>query len=214
MIAVDNDVILKAATYGTADLFWRDAGLESLRVLGAARYVLFDVVAKRPPRKGEEPVRAELDRIFAAGTVLEPTNDELSLAAAIESAAQASALPLDAGESQLCAIVIRRGFDMLETGDKRAIRGFERLVSVLDGLTPITGRLRCLEQIVLHAVAKDEPLTAIAKAVCAEPEADKAFSICFECASGGGADRGSIEHGLRSYIAVLRDAAPRMLCPD
>jgi hypothetical protein len=214
LIAVDNDVLLKAATYGTADLLWRGVGVESRGALGAAKYVLSDVIAKRPPRKGVALVRAELDRILAAGAVLEPAEDELALAAAIESAAQAAALPLDAGESQLCAIVVRRGFDMLETGDKRAIRGFERLLSILGVLAPIKGRLRCLEQIVLHAVSEDEALSAIAEAVCAEPAADKTLSICFGCASGGVVDRGSIEQGLRSYITALREAAPRVLCPD
>jgi hypothetical protein len=213
VIAVDNDVLLKAATYDTADRFWMDCGLHGLGVLGAAKYVLPSVIAKRPPRKGIEPVLAALERILAGASVLEPEPEELALAASIESAAQAAAVPLDIGESQLCALVVRRGLEMLETGDKRAIQGFERVLDVLSAIAPIEGRLRCLEQIVLRAIAGDEALQVIAEAVCQEPDADKTLAICFGCASRLPVDRTLIEHNLRSYIDTLRQAAKRVLCP-
>jgi hypothetical protein len=213
VIAVDNDVLLKAATYDTADCFWLDGGLRGLGVLGAAKYVLPSVIAKRPPRKGAQPVLAALGRILAAASVLEPDQEELALAASVESAAQAAAVPLDVGESQLCAIVVRRGLEMLETGDKRAIQGFERVLDVLLEIAPIEGRLRCLEQIVLRAIADDDTLDVIARAVCQEPDADKTLVICFGCASRLPVDRALIEHGLRSYIETLRKTAKRVLCP-
>jgi hypothetical protein len=213
VIAVDNDVLLKAATYDTADRFWIDCGLDGLGVLGAAKYVLPSVIAKRPPRKGVEPVLAALEGILAAASVLEPEQEELALAASIESAAQLAAVPLDIGESQLCAIAIRRGLEMLETGDKRAIQGFERVLDVLSEIAPIEGRLRCLEQIVLRAIADDEALHLIAEAVCQEPDADKTLAICFGCASRLAVDRTLIEHNLRSYIDTLRKSANRVLYP-
>lgn len=214
MIAVDNDVLLKAATYDIAELFWIDCSPHDLGVLGAAKYVLPSVIARTLPQKGVEPVLAALERILAAASVLEPEQDELALAASIESAAQVAAVPLDVGESQLCAIVIHRGLEMLETGDKRAIRGFEQVLDVLAELAPIEGRLRCLEQIVLRAIADDGALHAIAEAVCGESGADKTLAICFRCASGQAVDRASIEQGLNSYIDALRDAAKRLLCPN
>jgi hypothetical protein len=213
VIAVDNDVLLKAATYDTADRFWMDGGLHGLGVLGAAKYVLPSVVAKRSPRKGAQPVLAALERILAAASALEPDQEELALAASIESAAQAAAVPLDVGESQLCAIVIRRGLEMLETGDKRAIQGFERVLDVLLEIARLEGRLRCLEQIVLTAIADDDTLHMIARAVCEEPDADKTLAICFGCASRLPVDRALIEHNLRSYIETLRKTAKRVLCP-
>ncbi len=213
MIAIDNDVLLKAATYDTADQFWAACGLNSLGVLGAAKYVLPNVIAKRPPQKGVEPVMAALERILAAASVLEPEQEELALAASIESAAQAAAVPLDTGESQLCAIVIRRGLDMLETGDKRAIQGFERLLDFLSEIVPIEERLRCLEQIVLIAISDDEALHQVAEAVCQEADADKTLAICFGCASRLPVERTLIEHNLRSYIGTLRKTAKRVLCP-
>jgi hypothetical protein len=213
VIAVDNDVLLKAATYDTADRFWTDGGLDGLGILGAAKYVLPNVIEKRPPRKGAQPVLAALERILAAASALEPDHGELALAATIESAAQAAAVPLDVGESQLCAIVIRRGLEMLETGDKRAIQGFERMLDVMLDLAPIEGRLRCFEQIVLRAIGDGDSLHVVARAVCQEPDADKTLAICFGCASGLPADRAEIERGLRSYIETLRLTAMRVLCP-
>ena len=102
---------------------------------------------------------------------------------------------------------------MLETGDKRAIQGFERLLDVLSEIALIEGRLRCFEQIVLRAIADDEALQVVAEAVCREPDADKTLAICFGCASRLPVDRTSVEDCLHSYINSLRNAAKRVLCP-
>ncbi len=92
---------------------------------------------------------ASAEQLLSRTVVLEPSDGELELAAAIETAAQTRGLALDAGESQLVAITIQRAIPWIETGDKRAIKSLEVLVDEVDDLTPICGRVRCLEQIVL-----------------------------------------------------------------
>ncbi len=208
-VAVDNDVLIKAACYGFAAEL--DAS-RSLGVLGAARYV----VPKRIDRmslSGDRNVArtAALD-LIARGSPLEPSSDELALAAAIETAAQRRGLQLDTGESQLAAMTLLREIAFLETGDKRAIRGFERLVDELAELRPLCGRLRCLEQIVsgcLNAVGPD----TFAHAVCGEPDVDRTLSICFRCYSPPPQGRALDPDALDSYIADLRGSAPRLLVP-
>jgi hypothetical protein len=208
-VAVDNDVLIKAACYGlTTEL---DAS-RSLGVLGAARYV----VAKRIDRlalSGDRgSARSAALELIARNTVLEPTDDELALATTIETTAQRRGLELDAGESQLAAMMIRRGIAVLETGDKRAIRGFEALLDELSELAVLRGRLRCVEQIVARCL-DNAGAEALARAICAEPHVDKALSICFRCFSppphGAVLDR----DGLESYIAALRETAQRVLEP-
>jgi hypothetical protein len=206
-VAVDNDVLIKAACYGlTTEL---DAS-RSLGVLGAARYVVakrIDGLALSGDRDSAR--RAALD-LIARSAVLEPTDDELALATAVETTAQRRGLELDAGESQLAAMIIRRGIAVLETGDKRAIRAFEALLDELSDLDVLRGRLRCVEQIVARCL-DTASADALARAICAEPHVDKALSICFRCFSpppnGAVLDR----DGLESYIAALRGNAQRVL---
>jgi hypothetical protein len=69
-----------------------------------------------------------LDDFLASVELIEPTVEESTLAAEFESLALAAALPLDAGESQLCAVLVSRNLPLLVTGDKRAITALESLV--------------------------------------------------------------------------------------
>jgi hypothetical protein len=202
-------VLIKAACYGlTAEL---DAS-RSLGVLGAARYV----VAKRIDRVAlsgdHDSARSAALELIARNAVLEPTDDELALATAIETTAQRRGLELDVGESQLAAMIIARGIAVLETGDKRAIKGFEALLDEISDLDALRGRLRCVEQIVARCL-DGAGADALASAICAEPHVDKALSICFRCFSppphGAALDR----DGLESYIAALRESAQRVLEP-
>ncbi len=154
---------------------------------------------------------AALD-LIARSTVLEPTRDELDFAAAIETAAQRRGLELDAGESQLAAIVVHREVGLLETGDKRAIRSFDVLLDEIPDLDPLSGRLRCLEQIIARCLQTVDP-DVLARAVCGEPDVDKALSICFRCFSPPPHTAALDADGLNSYITALRTSAPRILEP-
>jgi hypothetical protein len=206
-VAVDNDVLIKAACYGLTDEL---NASRSLGVLGAAKYV----VAKRIDRvalsgDGNAARGAALD-LIARCSVLEPTADELDLATTIETSAQRRGLELDAGESQLAAMIIRRGIAVLETGDKRAIKAFEALLDELADLEVLRGRLRCVEQIVARCLDATDA-DALGRAICAEPDVDKALSICFRCFSPPPQQALLDRDGLNSYIELLRENAQRVL---
>jgi hypothetical protein len=212
-VVVDNDIVLKAACYGLAARFWpvhaEDGGPG---VLGAARFVLATAVTRSSRVRNQSAARIALREFFARAAVLEPTDTELDAAAGLERLAQRLGVELDVGESLLAAMVTARGIPWLDTGDKRAVRGFEAMVSQSPTCARLCGRVRCLEQALMVLLAEAaEDNDAIAGAICGEPDVDKAVSICFSCYSGGGADRDSAVTALESYVAVLRNAAPRIL---
>jgi hypothetical protein len=205
--AVDNDILIKAACYDLAAEF---EASRSLGVLGVAKYVVAGRIDRMPLSGDRSVARAAALGLIARSSALEPSRDELDLAAVIETAAQRRGLELDAGESQLAAMIVHRSIPFLETGDKRAIRGFEVLLDELSDLAPLRGRLRCLEQIVARCINGVGP-DALARAVCAEPQVDKTLSICFRCFSSPPHAAALDRDGLESYIAALRASAPRAL---
>jgi hypothetical protein len=209
--ATDNDIILKAACYGLTDALWSNLGrMRQVGVLGAARYVLTRAIDRATLLRDKEEVRVEAFAFLDAATVLEPTKIELTLAAEMEALAQRQALALDAGESQLAAMTTERAITALETGDKRAVNAYERLLDHLEALAPLAGRVRCLEQLLLRLVTEGE-VDAVARAICTEPHVDKAMSICFGCYSQESTSKETVLAGLASYIEDARRDAPHVL---
>ncbi len=208
--AVDNDVVLKVASYGLGSIVWPGHGRE-IGVLVAARFVVASAIARG---RGRNKARAqtELARLLESATQLEPTPAEVEAALTLELAAQGARLPLDPGESLLCAIVVARALNFLQTGDKRAVRSLELLLEDVKELAELCGRVISLEQAMLGAVEDEESFHTTAAALCAEPDVDKALSICFGC-YGSPAARDEVTARLGSYIKDLRAAAPRMLAP-
>lgn len=205
--AVDNDVLIKLSCYRLAESLVEG---RVIGVLGAARFVLARGISRTEfagDRKAAEDAAREM---LAASAVLEPTDEELALAATTELVAQRLGLSLDAGESQLAAMVTARGIPLLETGDKRAIRAFERLLDELPELSDLHGRLRCLEQTALRIAAVIGAET-VASAVCAEAGVDKTLSICCRCFSPPPHDAKVDRDVFASYISALRSQAPRVL---
>lgn len=212
-IAVDNDVLIKAVLYDLAGAFWPPGDIGGrLGVLGVARFVVTGRV--RRATDCPEPALATVSTVLAAATALEPTRGELEMATAVEAAGQRRGLALDAGESQLIAMVIARGIEVLETGDKRAITGLEVLLDEIAELQPVCGRIRCLEQIVARCLDKGVTGDAIAQAICAQPDVDKTLSICCRCYSPPPQGHTLDPEALDSYITAIRDRAPRLLQPD
>ncbi len=211
-IAVDNDVIIKAACYGLTATFWPEAASTChLGVLGAARYVVAKRLERSPLSDRNERARGEAENLLATAITLEPTSGEIGLATRMEVTAQRMGLSLDAGESQLIAMMVHRGIPVLETGDKRAITSVERLLDQVAGLVTIAGRVRCLEQIVLRCLAEAGTSAAITQAICAEPGVDKALSICFRCYSPAPEGHAVDLAAIHSYLGKLRASAPRVL---
>lgn len=213
-IAVDNDIIIKAACYGLTATLWPEAASTChLGVLGAARYVVVKRLERASLSGGSERARGDAEALFATATTLEPTSAEVDLATQLEVTAQRMGLSLDAGESQLIAMMVHRGIPVLETGDKRAIASVELLLDEVAAIVTIAGRVRCLEQIVLRCLGEPGTPAAMAQAICAEPDVDKALSICFRCYSPAPEGHAVDLAAIHSYLGKLRASAPRVLMP-
>lgn len=208
---VDNDIILKCACYGLFDELPGLAGSSAtvVGVLGAARFVVSRRIRRISLNRSREKALERLNAFLARSTTLEPTNQEIELAAAFELAAQQAAVSLDTGESQLCAIAISRAIPSLLTGDKRAIRALQTLLDRVSRLLALCGKVGCLEQLMLAAIDAGNGGTLRA-AICAEPKVDRALAICFSCKNNAVSEQ-DIKDGLNSYISDLRASAVRIL---
>jgi hypothetical protein len=209
---VDNDILLKGACYGLLSQFLSPICLDSeIGVLGAARFVLSKRIERICLKKDSAAVLITLTAFFKQAKILEPTRDELRIASDLEFMAQHLGISLDSGESQLCSILTVRGLPLMLTGDKRAIKSIEKLLRANSELTPICGRIKCLEQVVIAALARWHQ-ESIRSAICAEPEVDKTLTICFGCSSEP-VLASNITDGLHSYIEHLRNEAVQVLAP-
>jgi hypothetical protein len=208
---VDNDILLKGAQYGL--LFPFAAAIPGndgpVGVLGAARYVVQDRLSRR---SSEDSAVQEFLRFLGENIELEPTPEEENIASAIEYRAQRAGVDLDAGESQLCAVLISRAVPLFVTGDKRAICAIEMLFDPYALLVAAAGRVLCLEQLVC-ALLEIAQIDVLRQAICGKPDADKALSICFCCASSAETSKENVQAGITSYVADLRTKAPRVLFP-
>lgn len=208
---VDNDVLLKLCIYSLHSKLLSDpiCGIEDMACLGVAQYYLPKIVAKKKTSLSESVAFQNISDVLQQINVVEPTPEEMELAAALESMANEKNLPLDIGESQLCAIVVLRSLDYLLTGDKRAISAISKLISTHQ-FPNLAGKLVCLEQLFLHWLSSGQSFDEIRKQVCAEPDCDKSLSLCFSCRSKTTNVMNCME-GLKSYINNLHATAPDVL---
>lgn len=212
MGVVDNDIILKGACYGLLPDICRggaEVAAEDLGVLSSCRFIVADRIRQHGSLRDANRALQALAPFLEAAITLDPTEDEQRLAADIELGAQELGLPLDTGESQLCAVVVERSIPAMLTGDKRAVIAMEQLLEACGWLSYACGKVRCLEQLVLAMIDRIGPDTVRA-CICAEPGADNALGICFSCHDGVATEAAIIE-GLRSYIDHLRAQAPHIL---
>jgi hypothetical protein len=207
---VDNDIVFKLVCYGLIGemLLGHREPHRSVGVLGAARYVIKKRITKKLQTSAAtaiERLEAFIDKVI----VLEPTEAEQLMAANFELAAQRAAVALDTGESQLCAILIVRALPLLLTGDKRAICAIEQLLTVDERLKPVSGKVKCLEQLMLDSLSEDN-CSRYRSMICHEAGIDRTLAICFSC-SGDEAAIDGIITGLKSYINDLRSQAQHIL---
>jgi hypothetical protein len=204
---VDNDVLIKGSAFRIWTLLSPDV-LDSIGILGAARFVVSDAIAKHGRMADKEGALAAWRALLVDVSELEPTLDELALATRLEEEATRIGVPLDVGESQLCAIAVYRLPSVVLTGDKRAIAAAERLRLVVNELQALDCRVACLEQL-LHSLVPRAGIDVLRACVCSEAQVDKALSICFACSSP---EATRIDDaGLASYIEWLRSEAPHLL---
>ena len=208
---VDNDVIFKGACYGLiGELLGPVCGEDQpVGVLGAAKFVVSKKVAKTAINKSRDTVLHNLEQFLRRALAIEPTEAERTIAAELELAALNSGVSLDAGESQLCAVLIERAIPWLLTGDKRAIRAIEQLLNSYGRLIAASGKVKCLEQLALAAIPDAAKASSFREKVCAEAHIDRTLAICFSCTLAG--IKGNYATGLESYIGHLRKQAERVL---
>lgn len=205
-ILYDNDALLKLGAYDCVK-YLGDAGLAPGAILAVARWSLRSQARRWRRVIDRERLCRLLDELIEEVEIVEPSSEEIELAAELEERAAKSPGMLDGGESQLLAVLIRRGWPMALTGDKRAIVAASRL-----GLPQLDGKLLCIEQAML-AMADEKNWAAIRASVCAELEADKAIALAFACGSTGlGLDQ--LREGLASYVEHLRGQSGDLLAPD
>lgn len=207
---IDNDILFKAACYDAFDaiLLQVVSSPSMAGVLGAAKYVARRAITVGSLKGNPDEALERLESFIDSASVVEPTEEEQRLAADFERAAQVAGVALDAGESQLSAVLIVRSLRWLCTGDKRAIEAMEHLLPHAEKLNVLCGKIICLEQLAIKAISLD--VTAFRQAVCSEPEVDKTLTICFSC-SASEITVDDIYPGLTSYINDLRSKAPHIL---
>src|SRR5687767_11147970 len=76
-VAVDNDILIKAAAYGLTEKFWESAA--HLGVLGAARFVVASRIKRLVPAEEQERAVAAAAATIASAVELEPVDAEIEL---------------------------------------------------------------------------------------------------------------------------------------
>lgn len=212
-LLMDVDVVIKLAAYDLLEATEHpgcETGCSGRRgVTATTRFV----AAKRLTRKAADPAgaTARLAAFLDAADELEPTPEEVRLAADIEARAASAGLELDTGESQLFAIAITREEPAVLTGDKRAVAAAETLIAPVSKLALLAARVACLEQATVLAVKRLGALP-VRSLVLAEPGMDTAINICFQFTNPA-VDAAFEPTGLLSYINSVRAAAPTLLIP-
>jgi len=208
--AVDTDVLLKVAVYRLAgELVAVLAPFGEPMVLGLTHLIAAKQLARKRSVRDVEGAQAELAALLGMLGRLEPNDDEIGAAAEFAAVAQERGLPLDAGEAQLAAIVIRRGLPLLVTGDKRAIGALAELMDGAAGREALVGRLACFEQ-ALASVAGLIGAQELRGRICAEPDVDGSMRLACACGREDW-DPAQIDEACGSFVGDVRKRAGDLL---
>lgn len=213
-VLVDNDVIIKSCCFSSARELFEKIKRNDCNAfkLGLAKYVVARYFQKSKNCANVVAASCLADKILKSVADLEPTEEELRVAASLEESALKMGVPLDSGESQLIAVLIERDARLMLTGDKRAIMAAHAVFQEQAPSRSVAGKFACLEQLVgtlIHELGVNE----MANRICAEPKADRAMAICFSCASGHRSDE-SVAANLESYLNNLRENSGDLLVPS
>lgn len=207
---IDTDVLLKTASYRLLKqlLATTPFGSTGFAMIAAAQFVVAGKFKKKLKGVQLEAAKAHFQEAIASIAAIEPNPYELGLAAQLESAAVALGVDLDAGESQICALMLARGIDLMMTGDKRAIKAIAALREQ-EACAYAHGKVACLEQLVLWMIEK-AGLESVQPSICPLPTVDSSLANALGCYSGG-ASLASCQEGLASYINSICRDAPEVL---
>ncbi|OWU85852.1 hypothetical protein ATO6_02855 [Oceanicola sp. 22II-s10i] len=169
------------------------------------------VVGKRIATLASCEAKSALANFLAMGSELEATDEEIELAAEIEAAAIDSELDLDAGESILIAVSLKRDVKKLATGDKRAVCSCQPLSQTLNLIEPLRGRIITLEQILAQLIRQLD-FGELRGKVCGDP-CDKTAGICFGCSSEGSSETSALD-ALLSYQKHLAKESSEFTAPN
>ncbi len=176
---------------------------EKLFVLGALRYV----VGSRLKKSHDEAVNDSFAEFLSSASELEPSEPEVSLAAAIEEASIALDVDIDVGESQLFAMAILRGNTFVASGDKRAVCGCAQIEPHCPQIEALRGKIISTEQVLAELIALVGYIE-LRERVCRERNADKTAAICFSCKR----DEAKMEDIMAALASYQRDLAKRSHC--
>ena len=206
-VLLDNDVVLKAASYALADETVAVTTIDDTppAMLGVGRFVIRNRLSRASNIADPARATSAFEQMLPTMTLVEPDEDEMAVAADLEAEAIRLDLELDGGESQLLAILANRSCSLLVTGDKRAIAAMATVA-----LAQASARVACLEQMIAHVVATSGT-SIIQPRICAEPNVDRAITSCFACSSSNKPDDAEVLAGLASYISHLDRSAPGIL---
>lgn len=208
-VLLDNDVILKVCAYRRHAEILAITSISDIppAILGIARFTLRSRLTDKSGLTDPDGAMAALQELLDKIILVEPSMEEIELASELEEMATAKSYEFDTGESQLVAVLIRRGAPLLVTGDKRAIVAINGI-----GVAEAEERIACLEQLIAEMLNM-VPHSDIRRNVCAEPTADKALTACFAC-SADAVEADDILIGLNSYIGHLRKGSGSTLVSD
>ena len=214
-ILADVDLVIKLICFKLSSSLMKSL-LENnqiIEVLESTKYVVSKRVHKVFEKKDDRKIKLELENFSASCSYIEPSGEDLFLAAEIEKVSQLKNLSMDTGESILCAIAINRSTKFLTyiaTGDKRAIKSISQIKPSLEKINYLNGKFICLEQIIIGLI-RGGNLIQIRKNICRAPNLDKTLSICFSCTGSNGQPKVEIINGLNSYINDLDDKSDNIL---
>jgi uncharacterized protein YhhL (DUF1145 family) len=209
---LDNDVVLKIATFQQNHAFLDLLTIEGKlpAILGVGAYVVRQKASQSKRFQDPQKVKASVYSLLDGLEMIEPTEQEVELAADFEASAMSAGGAFDAGEAQLLAILLLRNSPVMATGDKRAVEASSHLK-----IPKALNKMVCLEQIMIRLMHACD-LTLVRAAVCAEPSTDKAISNCFACTSFGlyELELAAALEALQSYVNHLRQNSGEMLIKD
>jgi hypothetical protein len=199
-IFLDIDILLKICAYQCHMELLDIATIDGLApaTLRVGQYSLRSRISRSTTLSNPAKAKVALDEILARIRLLDPNSDEIGLAVEIEEKASMIGLQFDTGESQLLAMLLKRGAQLLLTGDKRAIKTVGRV-----GPIDASGKIACLEQLFLTLLERCG-IESLRGRVCHESVVDKAITVCFACYSDEVSLAG-VRDGLVSYIAHIRN---------